>query len=184
MDKLQNYINQVLIYTAPGFPEYLLLFWLIHCLTVLIPSPDSLFPSIVNKHFAHSDILKHSPDRPWQSKWWVSGQQFCACRIGLWLKRFRFIPHVKTFCVALGKSLTFAVPWSPTVIWEQETFFFPVVSVFYNCAIRNLFQVETCIVCLDKTQYNWASSLIGITGIKPNEQFLIPKHKGSKQMSF
>lgn len=76
------------------------------------------------------------------------------------------------------------MPWSPTVIWEQETLFFPAVSVFHNCAIRNLFQVKTGIVCLDKTQYNWASDLVGITGIKSNKKFLIPKHKGSKQMSF
>lgn len=81
------------------------------------------------------------------------------------LKRFRFIPHVKIFYVTLGKFLTFSVPWPPAVIWEQACFI-PAAPVFYNCAMRDLFQVKTCIVCLDKPQYNWASDLVGITGIQ------------------
>lgn len=62
-------------------------------------------------------------------------------------------------------------------------FLFPTASVFYNYATRDLFQVKTCIVCLDKTQYNWASNLVGITGIQlKQEQIFIPKNKECKKM--
>lgn len=112
---------------------------------------------------------KSQSEELWKNKWWMSGGWFCDCRSGLGLKRFGCVPHIKTFRVGLGKSLTFSMLWSPSMIQEQQACFFHALSVFCNCAIRGLIQVKPCTACLDKTQYNWASNLVGITGIQLNK---------------